>query len=184
VGQRGFGHHPGAYALSGDVAWRCVGLPWTLRQNGMSAPHVLIVEPDVDARQRLTDAARTTADVRRYAGFADVRGDLLQTPCDYLVTNLRLGAYNGIHLVYLVASHALPARCIVYTEHRDAQLAQEVQLAGAFYETRECLEVTLAAYLRGALPPRDRRAAGMVDRRTIWRGGRRCWDQHLLDGAR
>jgi len=147
----------------------------------MISTRIMIVEPDVDARQRLTDAARPTADVRRYAGFTDVRDDLLSTPCDYLVSNLRLGAYNGIHLVYLIASHNIPARCIVYTERRDEQLGREVQLAGAFYETRECLEVTLTAYLRGTLPPRDRRGAGIVDRRRPWRGGRRCWDRCLLD---
>jgi DNA-binding NtrC family response regulator len=124
-------------------------------------------------------AAREIADVQHQSAFAGARARLSKTPYDYLVTNLRLGAFNGLHLVYLATSHGLPVRCIVYTHERDVALVREIQNAGAFYETRECLPTTLAAYLRGTLPARDRRAPVAFDRRRVFRGGRRCWDQHL-----
>lgn len=127
----------------------------------------------------LRAAASAVADVQHQPEFAGARAQLSETPYDFLVTNLRLGAYNGLHLVHLAAAHGLPVRCIVYTDERDVELARDIQSAGAFYETRECLPTTLAAYLRGTLPARDRRAPVMSDRRRVFRGGRRCWDQHL-----
>src|SRR5262245_5403363 len=177
-------------AFSGDAARRLVEVAWmeagqaaavTRATRAAGEPRllrrVLIVEPDADAAQRLADAARAVAEVRRRFEFSDARGELLAGPYDLLVTNLRLGAYNGIHLVYLAAANDHPARCIVYTDVRDEHLAHEVQHAGAFYETRECLEIALGAYLGGTLPARDRRWAETVDRRRARRGGRRCWDQ-------
>jgi len=72
------------------------------------------------------------------------------------VSNLRLGAFNGLHLTY-AASANTPARCIVYTEAREPALAQDVRRAGAFYEVTDRLPVTLLAYLAGDLSPADRR---------------------------
>jgi hypothetical protein len=113
-------------------------------------------------------------------GFETARPRLALTPYDFLITNVRLGAYNGLHLVYLASWGSDPPRPIVYTDHHDPGLAREVQLAGAFYETRECLSVTLAAYLAHTLPPRDRRDPSVPDRRRLIRGGRRCWDRHRV----
>jgi len=143
------------------------------------SPRVLIVDPDAAAGDRLRQAVGGVASAEHKSDFDPARKDVLGARCDYLVTNLRLREYNGLHLVYLIAAQGLPTRCIVYTDRHDAGLAHEVQEAGAFYETRDCLAITLAAYLQGTLPAHDRRTAAGHDRRRIFRGGRRCWDAHL-----
>ena len=51
---------------------------------------------------------------------------LMHGPVGLLVTNLRLGAFNGLHLVYLAALGATHSRAVVYTEHADGGLGREV----------------------------------------------------------
>jgi hypothetical protein len=96
-----------------------------------------------------------------------------------VVSNLRLGAFNGLHLTYAASANS-PARCIIYTDAREPALAQDVRRAGAFYEVTDRLPVTLTAYLTGDLPPADRRDPALPDRRVPFRGGRRSWDRQLF----
>jgi DNA-binding NtrC family response regulator len=139
---------------------------------------LLLVEANDIARHILEAAAASLAQVESHRRFETARASLFRTAFDFLVTNVRLHAYNGLHLVYLSAKHGTP-RAIVYSEERDPSLAREIQRAGAFYEIASCLPVTLTAYIRGTLPDRDRRDPALDDRRRQFRGGRRCWDHHL-----
>ncbi len=146
-----------------------------------SVRRILLVESDDDARARIAAAVSPVASVDGQNSFEAARDRLRYTSFDILVTNLRLKAYNGLHLVYLISSLPGAARAIVYADHLDAGLAREVQRAGAFFELIECLPVTLPGYLIGALPEDDRRGVGVPDRRKEFRGGRRSWDLHLSD---
>ncbi len=141
--------------------------------------NVLVVEPDARFAARLRESIQTLTRIDSHKEFESAKQRLREQPYDFLVTNLRLAGYNGIHLAYLASTMSRPPRTIVYTEGRDPWLAGEVQRAGAFYETAECLPVTLAAYLSGALPDADRRDPNVPDRRTSPRGGRRCWDRYV-----
>ena len=143
------------------------------------ATRVLIGEPDGLICAQLRECIRSIAEVQQQRDFVGARGRVLDASYDFVISNLRLGAYNGVHLVYLAAAHRVPARFIVYADHHDSGLAREVQDAGAFYETRDCLLVTLTAYLSGTLPVRDRRTPGVFERRTTFRGGRQCWDHYI-----
>jgi DNA-binding NtrC family response regulator len=145
--------------------------------------NVLVVEPDTKIAARLRQPIHKLTTVEMLRRFDAAKKRLAEAPLDFLVTNLRLADFNGLHLVYLAATAAYPPRAIVYTEGRDPWLARDVQRAGAFYETLECLPVTLAAYLTRALPPLDRRDASRLDRRSPLRGGRRCWDKYALKTA-
>ena len=127
----------------------------------------------------LHTVASAFAHVESHGRFDTARARVRRGSFDFLVTNIRLDEYNGLHLVYLGALGPGAPRAIAYSDERNPGLAQEARRAGAFYETRECLPVTLVSYLRGALPKRDRRDPGVLDRRTLFRGGRRCWDLHL-----
>jgi DNA-binding NtrC family response regulator len=139
---------------------------------------VLLVEPNDAVRAILRDAAaRVASRVECHAGFTTARDRLEAEPFDFLVTNMRLDAYNGLHLVYLASAYRR-LHAIVYTNERDPGLANEVQHAGAFYEIMTCLPVTLPAYLSSVLPSRDRRDPAVPERRSLARGGRRCWDLH------
>jgi len=137
---------------------------------------ILLVEPHDDTRGMLEAAAAPLAEVESHGSFEAARKCLLHAPFDFLVTNIRLGAYNGLHLVYLGRRSEGAPRPIVYSDERDTALAREIQRAGAFYEVGARLPVTLAAFLMGKLPGHDRRDPARVDRRTRLGGGRRCWD--------
>jgi DNA-binding NtrC family response regulator len=146
----------------------------------VSPTYVLLVEPDEAARDILQTAASVFAHVESHGRFDTARARVFRGSFDFLVTNIRLDAYNGLHLVYLRALGPRSPRAIVYSNDRDLGLAREAQQAGAFYEAHECLPVTLGAYLQGTLPARDRRDPASRDRRGIVRGGRRCWDLHVF----
>jgi DNA-binding NtrC family response regulator len=141
---------------------------------------LLLVDPDAARRVRLSDAVRSLAHVDGRADFPTARARLFAQPYDWLVTNVRLQAFNGLHLVHLAASNELPTRSLVYGERYDLALAREAQRIGAFYESLECLDRALTAYLKGTLPERDRRDLAQRDRRLLFRGGRRCTDSHDL----
>jgi hypothetical protein len=98
---------------------------------------------------------------------------LIHDSPEFLVTNIRLGANNGLHLVHLASG---ATRCIVYMEPEDPFLLREAQRLGAFVEAPRRLAFSLRAYLSAELPARDRRDPLRVDRRTVARGGRRAAD--------
>jgi hypothetical protein len=137
---------------------------------------VLLVEPDAVRRAHLRHAGRAVADIDGDADFLVARTHLISKPYNWLLTNIRLGAYNGLHLVQLAGTARRPVRSLVYDDKRDVWLAREAQRVGAFYESAERVGRALPAYLRGALPPQDRRDPAEPDRRIASRGGRRCTD--------
>jgi hypothetical protein len=145
----------------------------------MAKPVVLLVEPNPRMANIIHESIRPVAQVYHHLEFEPARRRLGTMRFDFVVSNLRLGAFNGLHLTY-AANADTPARCVVYTDAREPALAQDVLRAGAFYEVTDRLPVTLPAYLRSPLPPSDRRDPATPDRRTPFRGGRRIWDRQLL----
>src|SRR5256885_3270187 len=92
---------------------------------------LLLVESNHDRLAMLAQASRWVATVDSYSDFAAARRRLLADPPDLLVTNIRLGAYNGLHLVHLAAASGFATRTIVYTDAPDPVLLREAQEAGA-----------------------------------------------------
>ena len=141
-------------------------------------PSILLVEPDSIWRAMLATGQPEKMDA--HDRFETARQGLGVMRYDLIVANLRLGAYNGLHLVYLARVLGSSARAIVYDEHPSLLLALEVQRAGALYELKHRLPITLPSYIGAALPPADRRNPIVTDRRGAPRGGRRRWDRHVL----
>lgn len=136
---------------------------------------ILLVDSSAASLRAVQNTLRLVADVNACSDFKSARSRLQVKPPDLLITNLRLQAYNGLHLVHLAAG--LPTRCIAYAEEDDLLLVREVQAAGAFYERSKRLLHALTAYVHATLPPHDRRTPTVLDRREIVRGGRRCTDR-------
>jgi DNA-binding NtrC family response regulator len=133
---------------------------------------ILIVEPSSQLVSMLARSLETgVADLCR--SFNEARSRMFGNHYDRLITNLRLGSYNGLHLVHLAGPHT---RSIVYTDRQDASFAREIQQAGAFYESADRLSFSIAAYVDGILPSTDRRDPCRPDRRATVRGGRRPSD--------
>jgi len=139
---------------------------------------ILLVEPNAQRRQAFAAIMATGATVQACADFPGARRALSDGAYDLVVTNLRLGPFNGLHLVYLARARLI--RSVVYEGKTDLFLAREAQSAGAFYETAERLPLVLLNYVTLELPPVDRRDAARADRRAMRRGGRRAADIALL----
>jgi hypothetical protein len=118
------------------------------------------------------------ATTRACCDFVTARRVLTELVPDLMVTNARLGEYNGLHLAYFGKSLGLRTRAIIYADYHDAVLAEEVHSLGAFFELRSTLRHTLAAYLSHGLPSADRRDRVSDDRRKNLRGGRRPADPY------
>jgi len=142
---------------------------------------ILLVDPDPKGLLAVQVALRLVAAVTICTDFRDARSRLLNQPPDLLITNLRLKAYNGLHLVHLTAGTR--SRCIVYSTHDDLMLAREAQAAGAFFEHPLRLPLVLHSYVNATLPHHDRRDLTMLDRRMAFRGGRRCSDPYSASVA-
>jgi hypothetical protein len=110
-------------------------------------------------------------------GFGSARDELRRgRPIAALIANVRLGEYNGIHLVYLGKVQRPGIRALIYGRPHDAMLAREAQRAAAFYQRQGLMMLSLGSFLRAGLPSQDRRAVSDMDRRAIFRGGRRTTD--------
>lgn len=142
----------------------------------MRVKRLLIVEPDLAFRTLLEDTVAGGAEVETVADFPRARARLFATPLDLVVTNLRLGAFNGLHLAYVLASAGRPPRVVVYSDRLEISLTHDAQRAGAFCELQRRLPYALRAYLDADLPPLDRRDPLSPDRRSAYRGGRRASD--------
>jgi DNA-binding NtrC family response regulator len=142
---------------------------------------VLIVDPDEPYRQRLSEVAATTGwAVTTSGGFHEARRAIAAAEYPLIVTSIKLGAFNGIHLIYLAKRANPHAICVAYSSHDDAGLGLDAQQAGAFYERSLFLPFSLTGYISSALPDIDRRDVRYVDRRTAFRGGRRASDRNEL----
>lgn len=140
---------------------------------------VLLVDPNAEEIvATISDALHGVAEVKSCSEFREARRRLLAKPPYVLVTNLRLEAYNGLHLAILAAMTS--TRCLVYSDSDDLTLAGEAQRLGAFYERLSRLPLALPAFIKGALPERDRRDVRVLDRRLVSRGGRRTTDRSRL----
>jgi DNA-binding NtrC family response regulator len=146
----------------------------------MTQRSVLVVDGDRERRQVLQRSLAGRAQVQASADFPDARTRLLVSPPHVLVTNTRLGSYNGLHLAYLAATLVLPTRVLVYGIADDVALAREAQHAGAFYVPMQQIAAALPVYVAAELPPRDRRNVERPDRRREFRGGRRITDSRTL----
>jgi hypothetical protein len=146
------------------------------KQGLVTRPRVLLAEPDGILCARFRDAVGECSEIAVYSDFLTARTSLLAIPFHWVITNLRLEAYNGLHLLHVARAASLPARFLIYADRSDLTLAQDAQRAGAFYESLDAVPRAVAAYLRGMLPPKDRRDPAAVDRRAIFRGSRRRRD--------
>jgi DNA-binding NtrC family response regulator len=143
----------------------------------------------VDPNEKVISRLRAIAEGANYRvfgfdGFEAARDHLQQGHAiSTLIANVRLGQYNGIHLVYLGKLHHPDIRALVYGRPHDAVLAREAQRAAAFYQRQGLMMLSLGSFLRAGLPSQDRRTVSEIDRRAIFRGGRRTTDVATLPFA-
>jgi DNA-binding NtrC family response regulator len=152
------------------------GLSSTPGRASEAVKQVLFVDPDPSVCQLARRALQFVADVQFCTDFAAARARCLASPPDLLVTNVRLGAHNGLHLLHLLKRLGATTRCVVYGTEADLPLAREVQEMGAFIIWTPRLPIALQTFVTAELPQRDRRDPALPDRRRMFRGGRRSTD--------
>jgi hypothetical protein len=141
---------------------------------------VLVAEPDLALGRCIQRACGDLTRVTHCRDFQAAREELIDFPdfpVDALITNLRLNDYNGLHLILLAHEENRSARCVVHTDRPDPYLIREAQAIGAFFEPTDRLLYALMGYLNAVLPEKDRRDPARLDRRAVFRGGRRAADR-------
>jgi DNA-binding NtrC family response regulator len=112
-------------------------------------PRILVVEPNRESRTSLHVRGSRYGLVESFANFESARARIMAGGFDYLVTNIRLEAFNGLHLVYLSRSLGVSACALAYTEVPDNSLAADAHAAGAAYCAFEHVLRALADDLLG-----------------------------------
>lgn len=118
--------------------------------------NVLVVDDDPGVlglvNQWLTSAGYAVVGC---GSFETARTRLAQAPPDILVSDVRLGAFNGIQLVILAKEQAAETATIVMSAYDDAALRREAAQCGAAFITKPFTREQLLAAIQNAdeLPP-------------------------------
>jgi DNA-binding NtrC family response regulator len=103
----------------------------------LSSPHaqrVLIVDDEPSLLDALRSAVKRAGhDVVACRTFEDAREQLLTEEFDALITDVRLGAFNGIQLAVIARDQSPSIRIIVFSGYDDPVLkAEAARLGGTF----------------------------------------------------
>ncbi|HXD21316.1 MAG TPA: hypothetical protein VN654_30120 [Vicinamibacterales bacterium] len=114
---------------------------------------ILVVAPYHDVAERIR---RSVAghDIVVRADFGSAKKELDRQPPDLLIAQVRLGAFNGLHLAIRAKGHGLPTQTILIGEP-DAVLENEARQQDARYLTLPVDEETLAATVHEMLSSAD-----------------------------
>jgi DNA-binding NtrC family response regulator len=116
----------------------------------MNSPTVLLVGSDEALLTGLAEMLAASGHTVVSCPCFDEAKRYLQTATPHaIVTDVRLGAFNGLHLVLLAKERAPATTAIVYSGREDCGLRQEAATSGATYPEKEMLSVGLLAHLHG-----------------------------------
>ena len=124
----------------------------------MDRKRVLIVDDQEDVLKTLSAlVSHGGYDVVTLSRFDDARRFIDETPPDMLVTDVRLGAFNGLQLVLHMRQARPGGPVVVLSAFDDAVIRQETNRAGAHFlakpVTRQQLLDCLATALGSPSPP-------------------------------
>jgi DNA-binding NtrC family response regulator len=119
----------------------------------MQALTVLIVHDDRSVSARISAKLHGRADVSIAATFNEAKAILATTPPAVLITGVRLGRYNGLHLVIRSRIDHPETASFVILEEPDAAVEQEAAAHGAVSleypaKEKELLMLVAAAFER------------------------------------
>lgn len=112
---------------------------------GSMAGRVLLVNPSIASRQRMEQWLRGAGfSTESVATFEEAHQRLKATSPDVLITQVRLGEFNGLHLA-IVGQGRRPALVAIVIGAPDAVLVKEAESHGATYLTEPVTEEELVA---------------------------------------
>jgi len=105
-----------------------------MREEVSSTPEILVVDDDVQMLTLLSEVLRGTGYIVRGAStFEEGRRILDAATPDLLITDVRLGAYNGLELVLRARDRAANMPAIVLTGFTDSVIHAEAERFDALY---------------------------------------------------
>ena len=104
-------------------------------QPAVSKTSILIVDDDLSLLDALESALKQAGqrEVVALGAFADARRALHTDRFDVLITDVRLGAFNGLQLAVLARDQNPAIQLIVFSGFDDPVLRQEAERLGAVY---------------------------------------------------
>jgi CheY-like chemotaxis protein len=119
-------------------------------------PSTLVVDPDVHMVSRLAAMAEAAGySCIAVQDFPAARRELHRQSPAVVVTNLRLAAFNGIHLAYLAIRQRAGTRVMVYGREFDDVLRPDVPCGWRFLRAGRTRPLRVAVIPEGC-PPRAR----------------------------
>lgn len=111
-------------------------------------PRVLLVDDEPAVLETLAWGLRHGGyDVTTAGRFDEARRALLAAPPDALVTDVRLGAFNGLQLAIVMRDASATAPIIVLSGFDDPALRKDAERLGAVYLTKPLRAQELLGYL-------------------------------------
>jgi DNA-binding NtrC family response regulator len=105
---------------------------------------ILVVDDDRQVLRYLTELLQEAGfDTVSCERFLDAKGLLATSRPDLLLTDLRLGAYNGLQLAIFARDHHPGLPVIVLTGYEDPTLRDEATRAGAQFLVKPVPRTTL-----------------------------------------
>ena len=112
---------------------------------------ILIVDDDPSLLEALERSfLEAGQDVRAYGSFEEARRVLQTTRFDALITDVRLGAFNGLQLAVIGRDTYPDIRLIVFSGFDDPVLRTEAEHVGATYMVKPVTGAQLLAVLQQA----------------------------------
>lgn len=118
----------------------------------MPPPRVLVVDDEPAVLDMLAWSLRRGGyEVVALSRFEDAKRYISDTPPDALVTDVRLGAFNGLQLAWLMRDARATAPVLVLSGYDDPTLRKEAERLGGVFHTKPVPSETLVSYLREKL---------------------------------
>jgi DNA-binding response OmpR family regulator len=114
----------------------------------MPSQRVLIVDDQEEVLRTLAAVVESGGyEVVTHSRFEDARRYIDQSPPDILITDVRLGAFNGLQLVLHMLASRPSGPVVVLSAYDDAVIRQEAERSGATYLTKPVSRQLLLATL-------------------------------------
>jgi DNA-binding NtrC family response regulator len=118
----------------------------------MSTP-ILVVDDDPSSLADTIESLKGTgSEITAARSFADGKRAMDESPPALLITAVRLGAFNGLHLVIRGLARQAQLAAIVVGEESDRGLTAEVEQLGASFVVRPLTRDRLLSLVARALP--------------------------------
>jgi DNA-binding NtrC family response regulator len=117
----------------------------------LQAHTILIVHHDPKVVARLASQLRVAGDVSTATSFDHAKAILTTSPPSVLVTGVRLGEYNGLHLIIRSRIDHPATAAILISDRRDPVLEAEATLHGTAYVSNPGEEDRLLSLVLKAL---------------------------------